>query len=249
LFSVLDTAIGLNLDDIDQTKDLEKVEFRLELLKIVKNRILRENQENSNLRFNSIYAPNLEIDSNRLLLKKSFRPKLNLLQQVIEIKVFNITPKLDTFNLIVKLEETPDQILEFIKLKAKEAQIDLIPDDICLNVCGSDEIIYGKEHCISSYKYIQKCIAYDKMPTFFINSIDKLKSKLNKPNSNVLMSVERVLNELENKIEITNSLRSESFVKDRIYSWDLNQTFSILFDFVQYYPPSKDYEKVNISFL
>ena len=70
----LDNAIGLNLDDIDQTKDLEKIEYRLELLTIVKNRIYRENQENSNLRFNSIYAPNLEIDSHRLLLKKSYRP-------------------------------------------------------------------------------------------------------------------------------------------------------------------------------
>jgi len=64
------------------------MEYRKELMKIVKNRILGDNHDDGTIVFNSIYTPNLEVDSTKLLLKKSFHSKISSFNDVFEIKIF-----------------------------------------------------------------------------------------------------------------------------------------------------------------
>jgi len=78
----------MNIDDIEQTKEQELMEYRKELMQIVKNRILADNHDDGTIAFNSIYAPNLEVDSTKLLLKKSFHSKISSFNDVVEIKIF-----------------------------------------------------------------------------------------------------------------------------------------------------------------
>ncbi len=77
----------MNIDDIEQTKEQELMEYRIDLMQTVKNRILADHQDDS-ISFDSIYAPNLDVDSTKLLLKKSFHSKISSFNDVVEIKIF-----------------------------------------------------------------------------------------------------------------------------------------------------------------
>lgn len=128
-------------------------------MRIVKGRIEKENEPDSDLRFMSMYSPNLEVDSTRLLLKKPYRSQIKSIQDLVEIKIFIFGQhtKIEPFNLIVRLDQTPDDILEFVKLKMRESEDDFFlayfnNDDLVLNTCGFDEILYGNLHKIGSYK-------------------------------------------------------------------------------------------------
>lgn len=129
-------------------------------MQIVKSRVLKENQDDSDLRFSSIYSPNLEVDSAKLLLKKTFKTSLKAINSLIEIKIFlfNARKQMESFNLIVRLDQTPSDILGFVKLRLKENENDLflndVNDNLVLNVCGLDEILIGNEHKFGSYKVL-----------------------------------------------------------------------------------------------
>jgi hypothetical protein len=50
-------------------------------------------------------------------------------------------------------------------------------EEVLLSVCGCDELLYGNEHALASYKHIQKCIAHNKMVMLCVSSKEKVKSR------------------------------------------------------------------------
>ena len=55
-----------------------------------------------------------------------------------------------------------------------------------------------------------------------------------------------VILELESKIETNHfKLNDSNKLLNYTLSWDVNESFHVYFDYIQYYPASKDYEKVK----
>jgi phosphatidylinositol-4,5-bisphosphate 3-kinase catalytic subunit alpha/beta/delta len=169
--SDLSKAIGLYTNEIEQNKDLEIIEFRLELLRII-HRILNE-QNSSNLSQNykslidCIYTPYIEIDPSLLdvsvlntansLDYLTFSNNQQSLKNSIEINVHVMetgTEQMQTFSLNVSITSTPTDVVgDVIKEKLllsnhdKKQIEDIVTtykNSYILNVCGCDEILNGK---------------------------------------------------------------------------------------------------------
>jgi hypothetical protein len=175
----LSRIVGFDVDEFKLVKDAEVLNYRLELYKIIQERL---NEENSEIKtnklnlalFKSMYEPNIEVDpsefqsnlnSNSNNSNKTSKKRDSLKQ--IEIHVYDttaeereISEQTQVFILIVKLDATPlDIITEFFRLKYS-----IRPDDVknikllkcqktfLLNVCGCDEVMYGNEFKLGQYK-------------------------------------------------------------------------------------------------
>jgi len=168
-------TIGLYVNEIELIKDLELIEFRLKLLKFIKERL--NDKLSSYNEFNTmmecLYSPYLEIDPS--LLDVSI---MNTVKSLNDFCIFNDDKqsnkiKIDVhimetdapeivYNLNVPLTHTPtDVTIEVIKKKlssmgqTREQMNDVIEkykDSYMLNVCGCDEIFYGNTYKLSSYK-------------------------------------------------------------------------------------------------
>jgi hypothetical protein len=172
-------TIGLYVNEIELIKDVELIEFRLKLLKFIKERLNDKltSYNEFNTMMECLYSPYLEIDPS--LLDVSI---MNTLKSLNEFSLFNNdqqsnkiqidvhimetdTPEM-VYNLSVPLSYTPtDVTIEIIKKKlssmgqTKEQMNDVIEkykDSYMLNVCGCDEIFYGNSYKLSSYKVSSK---------------------------------------------------------------------------------------------
>lgn len=174
--SDISKTIGLYVNEIEQIKDNELVEFRYELFRLIKNTLTIQN---SSL-IESVYTPYLEIDASFL--------EVNILSTVNSFNLFSFSntdrePKIKmnihvtetnqpetVYNLEAPFSWTPEAIIiEIIKTKLKtlgqnDEQIKEIvkkyKDAYLLNICGCDEIIYGSTHKINSYKVSKKFFKY-----------------------------------------------------------------------------------------
>jgi len=177
LNSDLSKAIGLYISEIEQFKDCELVEFRLELFKFLSS--LKQNEKlktpsdklKEYLQFS--YSPNLDLDNIMLdvgvlhatnsfcSFKISNAPsQSNNIDINVHVSEMN-QPQI-TYQLNVSLNNTPNEVIsEVIKSKLSGMHqsikqimqvVDKFKDKYLLNVCGCDEIFYGNEHKIGSYK-------------------------------------------------------------------------------------------------
>ena len=177
----LSKVIGLYINEIEQIKDVEIVEFRLELLRtllkiLYQQKLINNCQEYKSL-IDCIYAPNLEIDPS--LLDVSILSTANSFNSFsinpndeaskmthidINIHVMETDKPEAVFSLKTPFYYTPtDIVCDIIKsklssLNKSKEQIDDIVNKYknayVLNVCGCDEIFYGNAHPIGSYKVI-----------------------------------------------------------------------------------------------
>ena len=168
--SNLSKAIGLHLNEIEQNSDLEIVEFRLQLLRILHAVLLQQNKINSSQSFKAlidcVYPPYLEIDPSLLdtsvlhtansLDCFSFTNKKRNAKNAVEINVHvsETDQPEQTFSLAIPLSYTPiDVVISVIKEKLflmkkhSNEQIEEIvkvyKDSYILNVCGCHEIFNG----------------------------------------------------------------------------------------------------------
>ena len=170
----LSNACGINIEDIESVKDDEIIEYRRELLRIVERRLVEENHMNSiksNLAaFESIYAPNLEIDSSQLKFTNSLLTISNSISSnnyshnrktTINIKCVELgaTNDMKQYYYDAPLDSTPLHIInEILRIKRNDKsgynRIEQNTDrnNLVLNICGCDEIIYGDTNKIGSYK-------------------------------------------------------------------------------------------------
>ena len=168
--SNLSKTIGLYMSEIEQNKDIEIVKFRLELLRILLNILSQQQLVNLNEEFKSlidcVYAPRLEIDPS--LLDMSIIDTANSLNNcsvsnaspnrkkhiAIDVHVMETDRAEHTFHLNVPLSCNPtDIVTEVIKSKlfsSNQTQqqiediVQMFKSSYILNVCGCDEIFYGK---------------------------------------------------------------------------------------------------------
>jgi len=218
--------------------------------------------QNSASLVDAIYRPYLDIDPSFLELSVtntlnsfnffSFTNIENEPKISINIYVMETNQPEAVYNLNVPFSSTPEAIIiQVIKSKLKtlgqtNEQIKEIvkkyKDSYFLNVCGCDEIIYGNEHKINTYKYVKNCISNSKTPSFNLISTEKLKSKLPKTDSKVLLS------QIDNKLdEQQNSLYS--MIQARLkssgdLSWNSKEKFSFYLDSVSHLPMIKDCDKL-----
>ena len=167
--SDISKSIGLYVSEIENIKDIELIEFRLELFRLLKTALSA--QKSSSL-IESVYTPCLEIDPS--FLEVSLATTLNSFNLFSFSKIDN-EPKIQmdifvtetnapeiVYNLNIPLSTTPEAIIiEIIKKKLKtlgqtdEQIVEIVKkykDAYLLNVCGCDEIIFGNFHKISTYK-------------------------------------------------------------------------------------------------
>ena len=162
-------AIGINTEEIELIRDEELIEYRSDLLRVVRNRLKDEQNLNSvqdNLAaFEAIYCPWLEIEPSNLEFKKSqtdhsksLTDKLKLKPKThIDITVFDVGPHMsfEYYEMSVPLANTAKQVIEsYVKLKSnKKSELDMVnKESIVLNVCGYDEVLYNNKNRLSSYK-------------------------------------------------------------------------------------------------
>lgn len=147
--------IGLSLEDLDESKDIELIEYRIELLTLVRNLIENElNMSPSILEseiFASSFSPNLEIKTDDL----AFFSDKNFVEDdclvYFEIAIHDIVD--GSFLILnVSVNQKPiDLIREYFKVKLNkfvdQKQLSEILNDYeksyILNVCGTNDVIYG----------------------------------------------------------------------------------------------------------
>ena len=136
------------------------------------------NKEQNLLMFKSVYAPNLDVDPNEFLVHKHGSISNHKNSKSIEISIHDNTGNLlkikstkkpsnemdhaentGTYFIHVSLDATPtDVIAEFFKHKYGIQTSDdhrnlyRFQKSYFLNVCGTDEVFYGSEHKLSSFK-------------------------------------------------------------------------------------------------
>jgi phosphatidylinositol-4,5-bisphosphate 3-kinase len=177
LNSDLSKAIGLYISEIEQFKDSELVEFRLELFKFLSSLKQNEKQKTQSDKLNEYlqfsYSANLDLDNIMLDVDVS-----KTISSLCSFKIGNTSSQLNkidvnvhvsetnqpqiTYQLDVSLSNTPNEVIgEVIKAKLSgmhqsHKQINQVvekyKDKYLLNVCGCDEVLYGNEHKIGSYK-------------------------------------------------------------------------------------------------
>jgi hypothetical protein len=259
--SDISKSIGLYVNEIESIKDIELIEFRLELFRLLKL-TLNNDQKSSASLVESIYRPYLDIDpsflelsvSNTLNYSFNFFSFTNIENEPkIEINIYvTETNQPETvYKLNVSLSLTPEAIIiEVIKSKLKtlgqtdEQIIEIVKkykDSYFLNVCGCDEIIYGSENKINTYKYIKNCISNGKTPSFNLISVEKLKSKLPKENKALLEQIETKLDEQQNNL---NLMTQNQFKTIGDLSWNSKEKFSFYLDSVSHLPMIKDCDKL-----
>ena len=164
----LSNACGLGIDEIEALHDEELIEYRMELLKVVRSRLVDEidlnARQTNSAAFHAIYAPNLEIDSTQLklvlnsqlnesLVRKSFVSKL------ISVKIFQTDNKMEARNFSVPIVYTPDQVIAYFLRLVKREALDDKRQNMVLHICGCDEILYGSCHKLTQYK-VNFCLQF-----------------------------------------------------------------------------------------
>jgi hypothetical protein len=150
-------ASGIRKDNIEKIEhNLEILDFRFKTMELVLNELNRKNDYS----IEEYFPHNLDLDLNFLLPCPVDNRIIEVIVRVKENdKLFE-----QVYRAKVRLNDKPiDLISEIIKLKLQESKqseeeirnmILRYRNSYLLNVCGSDELIYGKNHCLGSYKVL-----------------------------------------------------------------------------------------------
>jgi hypothetical protein len=290
--------IGFNVDELKLIKDPELLEYRLDLFECVSARLREENmniKENKGLNlllFQSMYAPQLEVDPNNFQLDINSSKSLQKNAKSIDICIFGDTSNLSAssknkrhginereflereFILNVSLDTTPANLLgHYFREKYPAESVDKMHQfqkTYLLNVCGTEEVLFGNESKLYSYKviyleyfvlnilttffllfentfkYISKCISNNKMPRFHIVLIQSLLNKIPNENQQLIMFIDKSIEEQKRELEF--DAENNSFDSKSKLSWECNENFSFYLDSLVFLPPLNDCEKVKIMF-
>lgn len=159
----LSKAVGLCVTELDKIKNQELLEFRIELFK----EVALNHQENKNM-IENIYSPNLEMNPAVLDFSISSRIGMIKIEELENSKIdvsiiVNETDQDETkYTLSVPLSYTASDLISLMIIKKLEKSnhsnqliqsvVEKYKDSYVLEICGCDEIIFGSEHKIGSYK-------------------------------------------------------------------------------------------------
>ncbi|PIK49264.1 putative phosphatidylinositol 4,5-bisphosphate 3-kinase catalytic subunit alpha isoform [Apostichopus japonicus] len=179
------SAIGISVNEFDQLKDPEVIDFRRNVLSmcktVVEDREARGKMEHAVY----VYPPNLEVSEE--LPKHVFQrlDKGNIYLLVWVISSVNDDQK---YELRIHHNSTPEEIIaETIREKAqqmpklnKEAQQKCVEEykrTYVLKVCGCDEYIL-QDFPISQYKYVRQCLLKGDTPQLMLMSKESVLNSL-----------------------------------------------------------------------
>lgn len=159
----LSKAVGLCVTELEKIKNQELLEFRKELFK----EVVLNHQENKNV-IENIYSPNLEL--NPAMLDFSISSRIGMIKideldnSTIDVSIMvNETDRDETkYTFTVPLSYTASDLISLMIVKKLEKSnhsnqliqnvVEKYKDSYVLEVCGCEEIIFGCEHKIGSYK-------------------------------------------------------------------------------------------------
>lgn len=164
-------AIGLYVNEIEQSKDIELTEFRLDLFLMLRVILEEQLRADSTELIEKIYTPYLEIDPTLLdvgiegavdSMGGLTFGKNDLAMIEMDVRVTEAGQPETTYHLQVPLSWTPVSIIcRIIEIKVGtfsksheeiEAIVREYKDAYMLNVCGCDEVFHGDKCKIGSYK-------------------------------------------------------------------------------------------------
>ncbi len=175
-------AVGLNSDELEQLKENELINYRIDLLTIALSHRQRSNFDDH---FKSIHSPDLEIEPHRFETNSKTNTILNKPNESTFLKSSSFsnlsTASRSTANQIevvihdkdnieysqsmkVSFSDKPDEIVKsFFRTKMlktnhgmSSTELEFLLEDYkntyVLNVCGSKELIFGNENTIGFYR-------------------------------------------------------------------------------------------------
>ena len=225
-------AIGFYVNEIEQSKELEFIKFRLELLRLLKQMLSEHDKASSSL-IESIYTPHLEIDPS--LLDVSVTNTVNSLNEFnlgsggeteptigIDIHVIETNQPAMVYHLNIPFSFTPvDMVAQIIKIKLNGLnqstdEIDEIvnryKDAYMLNVCGCDEIFHGSKSKIISYKvgasFVFICLLLKEFCCYWLNLLKYIKRCMStgRTPSFHLISIEKLKSKLPRETHLQHEL-------------------------------------------
>ena len=158
---------------MNHLKDEEVIKYRLEVFKIARERLFAKSTAQTRDRFRSSYSQNVEVDLRRLCSLRMNRDEFGGDGSASRKRTFSITihevhngvdenQSLDVFP-----DNRPSQIIKLYfrtklnatPLAASQSQLEAILNDYLeiyvMNVCGCNDVVFGDEYPIRSYKVLQ----------------------------------------------------------------------------------------------
>ncbi|CAF0796738.1 unnamed protein product [Brachionus calyciflorus] len=249
--SELEYLTGFCLFEVDELKDAEIIEYRIDLLAYVRNLMLNElNQNDLDMKshlFKISYPPNLEINLENLSYSTE---KGNVEDECLSYLDIAIHDKNDqSYQILnISVNQRPSEIIrEYFRIKLesildKNLIEELIKDyekTYVLNVCGCNEILYGNQNKMGDFKYIKKCIWLQRVPCFYLRTYDELNAKFKKYDPLLIDSIEKTIHYLIERHEM---------VTRKIEGYDFSifneNSFKVLIDYVALIPKLYDCDKI-----
>ncbi|ESO91490.1 hypothetical protein LOTGIDRAFT_205708 [Lottia gigantea] len=217
--------IGIPVNDLNETKDLEVMTFRRNILNVCKEAI--GERERNGPHGQALYAYPPDIESSKFL-PPHLHQKIRAKDDSVIMCVWVVSGNNDRTKYSVKLNisaSPTDVIAETIRRRSRLMSMTKEHTQMCieefsqsyvLKVCGCDQFLL--EECpIGQYKYIRDCIADDKIPQFMLYTKDSVYSSLTESHFTVPSYVQRgiqALAEINNQqILYTNDVNTALRIK------------------------------------
>ncbi|RNA35114.1 phosphatidylinositol 4-5-bisphosphate 3-kinase catalytic subunit alpha isoform-like [Brachionus plicatilis] len=198
-------VVGFSFEELNESRDIELIEYRIEMLTYVRDLIVNELNMNPSMLqseiFSSSFGLNLEINTENLVYSsdKTFCEDDCLVY--FDIAIHDV---MDGSFIVVNasINQKPSEVIkEYFKIKLngivdKEQILDILNDyekSYVLNVCGSNDIIYGHSRTLGDFKYIKKCLWQEKVPNFFLKRYEEFSTHLKKYDFKCLNSINKEL--------------------------------------------------------
>lgn len=153
----IEHVIGLGFEEIDNSKNIELIEYRIQMLSYVRELIMREVDMNhltleSNI-FSSSFSPNIEINTDNL----AYTSSKNFIEDDCIVYFDIAIHDLDDESFLIinaSINQKPSEIInEYLKIKQNK-NIDMKNDckTYVLNACGTNDVIYGSSEPLGNFK-------------------------------------------------------------------------------------------------
>ncbi len=216
-------------------------------------------EQNELARLRNVYAQNITLDADQFDADKS-SVKNNKSRATtklginVHIKEKNVPTK--TYSLDVDLlTSTPSDIIFDIicmKLRTTKQYDDVKTKEIAnnfkhsysLRICGLNELLFGSQCFIGSYKYIKACMSENKIPNFYLDCVEKVLEKMPK-NSIACNSYLRTQFSKYEEQEKISQLEYPAYMnQNHQVSWNVDKNFVVCIKTASFLPQLADCDKV-----
>lgn len=220
--------IGMPVNELNESKDLEVITFRRNILKVCKDFVDQRDGGGAHMR--ALYAYSPEIESSSKLpphLYEKLRKFTDDNSVIICVWVVSEDNNRTKYSVKVPHVALPsDVIADTIRRRSRMMGMTKEHADRCieeyrhlyvLKVCGCDQFLLA-ECAISQYKYIRECIARDRIPQLMLHTRESVYSTL--PETNFVWP-----SYMQRGIQALSEINNQQTVS----LWDVHTTLRIKF--------------------